>query len=127
MSNKEGTCVGPDQCKYIAPKESGVISKFFAQHWLPFVIYIFTFGTMVQQNRQSNAMVPQLSDRLASVEMAQSETAQVQKQTLELLKALNDEFRAYKDQDLTTNASLVEIAKRNRDDIVQLQTKMGLR
>lgn len=123
----DNVCNGPEECRYNPPKQQGFVSRFFAQHWLPFVIYIFTFGTMVQQNRQSNAMVPQLDDRLTNVERIQGETALIQKQCLDILKSLNDEFRAYKDRDLETSAAMSEITKRNVADIAQLQAKVGAR
>jgi len=78
--NHTATCEGPDSCKYVEAKQQSGFVKFITSNWVILIVYVFTFGAMVQQNKISNAAIPAIEERTIELEKNQLAMAQLQQQ-----------------------------------------------
>ena len=110
-------CRGPEECRYVEVKQQSAFVRFITSNWVILVVYVFTFGTMVQQNKVSNAAIPAIEARTMELEKNQLTMAQLQQQSLDLVKQLNDEFKGYKERAIAESAASAEALKRNDEEI----------
>jgi BMFP domain-containing protein YqiC len=119
--NHTATCEGPDNCKFVEQKQSSGFVKFITSNWVILIVYVFTFGAMVQQNKTSNAAIPAIEGRTIELEKNQLAMAQLQQQSLDLVKQLNEEFNLYKERAIAEAATAAEALKRNDEEIRNLR------
>lgn len=119
--NYTATCEGPSNCKFVEQRQSSGFVKFITSNWVILIVYVFTFGAMVQQNKTSNAAIPAIEGRTIELEKNQLAMAQLQQQSLDLVKQLNEEFKLYKERAIAEAATSAEALKRNDEEIRNLR------